>query len=139
MLVLLSGRLFYKKQRQIAGILLGLTILFYGCSIPLCSDPLMHSLEKRFQPPKQIHGDSIIMLGGGATLDTPNLHRKGHLSGAAANRLLTCIQLYHQLQVPIIVSGGQVYKTTGNEWEIAKSDLLDVGIPSDESSLKIKV
>jgi uncharacterized SAM-binding protein YcdF (DUF218 family) len=138
LLVLLDIRLFYKKQRNIAWALLGLTILLYGCATPLCSNPLVHLLENRYQPPKQIHGDIIVMLGGGATLDTPNLHSKGHLSGAAANRLLTCIQLYHQLQVPIIISGGQVYKTTGVESEIAKSILLDVGIPNDQIIIENK-
>ena len=138
MLVLLSGRLFYQKQRKFASILLGLTLLFYGCTIPLCSNALIHSLENRYHPPKQLHGDSIVMLGGGATLDTPNLHSKGHLSGSAANRLLTCIQLDHQLHVPIILSGGQVYRTTGNEAEIAKSILLDVGIPNDRIIIENK-
>ena len=138
MLALLSGQLFYKKQRNYAFILLGFTILLYGCVTPLCCNTLIHSLENSYQPPKQIHGDIIVILGGGATLDTPNLHGKGHLSGSAANRLLTCIQLYHQLQVPIIFSGGQVYKTTGVEAEIAKSILLDVGIPKDQIIIENK-
>lgn len=88
----------------------------------------MHPLEYKYQPPAKINGDVIVMLGGGATLDTPNLYGKGHLSGAAANRLLTCIQLYRKLQVPIILAGGQVTKTTGIEAEIAKMNLIDVGV-----------
>jgi len=70
--------------------------------------------------------------GGGATLDTPNLNGKGHLSGSAANRLLTCIQLYHKLKVPIIVSGGQAGADQGREAEIARRILLDAGIPEDQ-------
>jgi len=51
------------------------------------------------------------MLGGGAFADTPNVNGKGHLSSIAANRLLTCVQLYYKLDVPIIISGGQIPAT----------------------------
>jgi uncharacterized SAM-binding protein YcdF (DUF218 family) len=130
--LLLGGWLFYKKQRNIAGILLGITILLYISSTFVCSDRLIHSLEYRYKPPAQIHGDVIVMLGGGATLDSPNLHSEGHLSGAAANRLLTVIQLYRQLKAPIVVSGGKVYQTTGREAEIAKAILKDAGIADEQ-------
>lgn len=103
----------------------------YLASISLVGNLLMRPLENKYRPPAQINGDVLIVLGGGATLDTPNLSGKGHLSSIAANRLLTCIQLYHQLHLPIIVSGGQVYKTTGCEARIARQILLDAGVPDD--------
>jgi len=59
------------------------------------------------------------MLGGGAFADTPNVNGKGHLSSIAANRLLTCVQLYYKLDVPIIISGGQIPGHTTSEGEIA--------------------
>jgi uncharacterized SAM-binding protein YcdF (DUF218 family) len=72
------------------------------------------------------------MLGGGATLDTPNFGGEGHLSGFAANRLLTAVELYNQLQIPIIVSGGRVFESTGREAEIAQATLLRLGVPADK-------
>lgn len=122
---------FFKKQRPIALIFIGATILLYLSSISLISNLLMRPLENKYRPPAQINGDVLIVLGGGATLDTPNLNGKGHLSSIAANRLLTCIQLYRQLHLPIIVSGGQVYQTTGCEARIAGQILLDAGVPND--------
>ena len=123
---------FYRKQRRIALCLIGATVVLYLASISLTGDLLMRHLENQYPPPEQINGDVLIVLGGGATLDTPNLSGKGHLSSIAANRLLTCIQLYRQLHLPIIISGGQVYKTTGCEARIAGQILLDVGVPNDQ-------
>lgn len=123
---------FYRKQRRIALCLLGAAVLLYISSISLTSDLLMRPLENHYRPPAQINGDVLVLLGGGATLDTPNLNVKGHLSSIAANRLLTCVQLYHQYQLPIIVSGGQVYRTTGSEALIARQILLDLGVPDQK-------
>jgi len=92
----------------------------------------MRSLESRYQPPAMVSGDVIIMLGGGATADTPNVHGKGHLMGSAANRLLTAAQLYHITGAPIIISGGQVFANTGKEAEIARHILLGLGIPDEK-------
>lgn len=85
-------------------------------------------------PPKleDVQGDVIVMLGGGATSDTPNVHGIGHLSGSAANRLLTCAELYKVFKVPIIVSGGQVFADTGVEAKIAKSILVGLGVSEDK-------
>jgi uncharacterized SAM-binding protein YcdF (DUF218 family) len=132
MLVLLGVWLFHKKYRSSSVILLGITLLFYLSANPFSGNRLIHTLEQRYQPPASVQGDVVVMLGGGAILDSPNLHCRGHVSGAAANRLLTCIQLYRQLQLPVIVSGGQVYKNTGREAEIARQILNDAGIVHDK-------
>jgi uncharacterized SAM-binding protein YcdF (DUF218 family) len=131
-LLILAGWLFYKKERFIPIVLLAITGLFFICSNFYCSDLLLHSLEYHFRPPKNVQGDVVVFLGGGATLDSPNLHYTGHLSGAAANRLLTCIQLYHQLKRPLIVSGGKVFENTGREADIAKASLIEAGIPGEK-------
>ncbi len=128
---LLSIKL-YKKQRRVALCFIGLTFLLYLSSISLISNLLIRPLENKYRPPVEINGDVLVMLGGGATLDTPNLSGKGHLSPIAANRLLTCVQVYHRLHLPIIISGGQVYKTTGCEAQIAAKILFDLGVPNDQ-------
>lgn len=89
----------------------------------------MRSLETRYHPPAPLRGDVIIWLGGGATLDTPNVSGKGNVSGFAANRLLTVLQLYRRLKTPLILSGGQVFQTTGPEAQIAALTLQGAGVP----------
>lgn len=122
----------YRRHSDLAKIVIMLTLVFYLTTISLVGDPLIRSLEGRYQPPSDVHGDVIIMLGGGATLDTPNVYGQGHLSGFAANRLLTCAQLYHRLNLPILISGGKVLETTGSEADIAKVILMGLGVPEDK-------
>lgn len=121
-----------KKYAKISYVLMGGVFLFYLLSTDILADNLIRSLEKKYTPPAIAYGDVIIMLGGGTTVDTPNVNGKGHPSGFAANRLLTCVQLYYKLDVPIIVSGGQVYENTGTEAEISKTILMGLGVPKDK-------
>jgi len=121
-----------RRQRQSASLLLGFTLFFYLCSIPAVADPVIRSLEGRYTPPAAFSGDVIVLLGGGATMDTPNIGGNGHLSGYAANRLLTAAQLYHKYKLPILTSGGQVLETTGTEAEISRTILLGLGVPDDK-------
>lgn len=135
-LILLSVFFYYKKQRRAALIIAGIAAVFYVNSTLLWSDFLIRPLEQKYKPPAFVSGDVIVILGGGATLDTPNLNSKGHLLGSAANRLLTGVQLYHRLKTPLIYSGGQVFRTTGVEAEIARSILLDLQIPKSKIILE---
>ncbi len=129
-LLLLAWR--YRRSRAAARVcLLAAAVLYLG-SVGFVSGPLVHSLETRYTPPARISGDVIVVLGGGATLDTPNLGGSGHLSGPAANRLLTGLQLYHKLGVPILFTGGQVFATGGVEAEVARSVLLSAGVPAEK-------
>jgi len=88
----------------------------------------MHSLEYKYQPPNKLNGDVVIVLGGGATLTSPDFNGNGNLSGSASNRLLTAVRIHKNTGLSIIFSGGQVFETTGNEAEIAKRQLLDIGL-----------
>lgn len=122
----------YRQKLGAANIVVAVTLFFYVFTISFVSDRLIGSLEGAYQPPTNVNGDVIVMLGGGATLDTPNVHGLGHLSGFAANRLLTAAQLYHMLHVPILISGGKVLDTTGSEADIAKVILMGLGVPEDQ-------
>lgn len=129
--LLLLAWLCRRRRAVAAGALLFAAALYLG-SIGLVSGPLIHSLETRYTPPADVAGDVIVILGGGATLDTPNLGGRGHLNSMAANRLLTGLQLYHKLGVPIIFSGGQVFATGGVEAQVARTILLSLGVPDDK-------
>ncbi len=141
--ILLVGLFFlclyaFPKHRKLAKIIGIFTILFYLSTISLVSDRLIGTLEKEYPVPETVEGDVIVMLGGGSTLDTPNVNGVGHLSGFAANRLLTSAQLYQKLHIPIILSGGKVLETTGCEAEISKLILLGLGVPEEKIIIEDK-
>jgi len=120
--------LYYKKNKTMPKLIVTITILFYIISIPLTSNLLTHSLEYKYLPPNKLDGDVVVVLGGGATLSSPDLSGSGNLSGSAANRLLAAARINKKTGLPIIFTGGQVFKTSGNEAEIAKRQLLDLGL-----------
>ncbi len=130
-LFFLLGVYLFRYSRKAAGILLAANLLFYLCTTAWVGDALIGFLERKHTPPAKIEGDVIVMLGGGTRKGTPNVFGEGHLSGYAANRLLTCAQLYRLLDVPIIVSGGQVYEDSANEADIARTVLTGLGIPEE--------
>ncbi|WP_445506086.1 YdcF family protein [Niallia sp. 03190] len=137
LLLLFSIWLFYKKVSYYK-IMLLITFIVYTLSIPLTGDLLIRSLEKKYEQPSEMNGDVIIMLGAGAVSGTPDMDGIGQLSGSAANRLITTARLYQLTGLPIIVSGGQVFEDSGNEAEIAKRQLVGLGVPSEKIYLENK-
>ncbi|WP_245692442.1 YdcF family protein [Sporomusa acidovorans] len=94
---------------------------------------LIQSLEQRYQPPGEVTDrDVIVMLSYGATKDTPDVSGMGQLSGSSANRLLTTVRLHLKTRLPIIISGGQVFSDSGNEAQISKRILMDLGVPDNQ-------
>lgn len=145
--LLVTGSLWFRHLKPLSGVTLVAAVLLYVISIPLTADAIMRHLESRYAPvnPNAIqppgtplsHGetgglkaDVLIMLGAGATLDTPGIGGTGNLFGSGANRLLTTADLYRVTKLPIIVSGGQVFPDDGNEAQIAKRELLLLGVPA---------
>jgi uncharacterized SAM-binding protein YcdF (DUF218 family) len=122
----------FRQRNKCAKYIFALAVVLYVVSNSFVAGLLIHSLEYSYLPDKEIEGDVIITLTGGATLDSPNLIGDGHVSNSAANRLLTVVQLYQKIKVPIIVSGGKVTDFEGNESEISKNILVGMGIPEDK-------
>lgn len=122
----------YRYCGRLPKLLTVITLTLYLCSTQWVSDMIIRPLESQYTPPLQPQGDVIVLLGGGALPDIEGVHGLGQLSGFAANRLLTAAHLYQRLRVPILVSGGQVYQTSGWEAEIAKSILIGLGVPQNE-------
>jgi len=119
-----------RREKRIAAVLAGITLVFYLCSTSWVSGWLLRGLEYVYVPPAQPQGDVIVMLGGGATKDTPDVDGSGALCAVPANRLLTAVRLQRKMGVPILVSGGQVYEDSGAEAEIARRVLLSLGVPA---------
>ncbi|MFD1773032.1 YdcF family protein [Paenibacillus rhizophilus] len=136
LLTLLALWMLWKKQRGSAGMLLVITLLLYFASIPLVSDPLMRTLESKYAPPAEVQGDCLVVLGGGATQGTPDVDGEGNLGGSAANRLITAVRLHHLTGLPVLFSGGQVFADSGNEGDIARRQLIGLGV--DEQNILIE-
>ncbi|MCF8009822.1 MAG: YdcF family protein [Clostridiales bacterium] len=128
----------YKNRRRAAVLIMITATCLYIISTSFVGNTLIRSLEKCYGLPDKITADVIVMLGGGATLDTPNIEGKGHLSGSASNRLLTAVRLYKKTGLPVIIAGGQVYKNSGNEAQIAKRYMVDLGVNPDKIIIENK-
>lgn len=131
-LVKLSGRL---------AIFTGIfTLIFYLLCTSLVADRTMGWLEGKFQisPEKLVKGDVIVMLGGGAIRDSQDVDGEGTLCASPANRLLTAVRLQKILNVPILLSGGQVYSDSGSEATISGRILQSLGVPEDKILLETK-
>ncbi|HBS60972.1 MAG TPA: YdcF family protein, partial [Firmicutes bacterium] len=117
LVLLLAGLAFGTRRRskKTATLLAIITIILYIASTNYFGAFFIRSLEDRYSIPTKVDPDVIIVLGGGATSDTPDLSGLGGLSGSAANRLLTAVRLYNIHKVPIIFSGGQVFRDAANE------------------------
>lgn len=122
----------WRQSRRKSLALFGITILLYLSMTPLIGDLLMGSLERQYDKPELIQGDVIVVLGGGATSGTPDIDGEGNLYGSAANRLLTAVRLYRETGLPILFSGGQVFADSGNEANIAKRQLMGLGVPETD-------
>lgn len=121
-----------RRERRLAACLAGVTFVFYLLCTGLVAEKTLGSLEQAYLPPAEPKGDVIIMLGGGAMPDSPDVDGVGALCSSPANRLLTAVRLQRKLDVPILLSGGQVYEDTGAEAKIARRMLIDLGVPEDQ-------
>ena len=128
----LSVWLWRRKEKRAASILAALTFVFYLLCTGLVAEWTMGALESCYAPPEKPEGDVIIMLGGGAMADSPDVDGKGALCASPANRLLTAVRLQRRLDVPILLSGGQAYEDTGAEAKIAKRILMSLGVPEEK-------
>lgn len=125
-----------KKNQKISVLVAGIAALLWLCSSTLLAKTLVMPLEKMYQPLSMEHLQKIaqadtamVVLGGGAVL-APDVQGEGTLAGAAANRMLTAARLEHSIlaSTPIILTGGIVHADGACEAEIAKRQLMQLGI-----------
>lgn len=117
------------------------TLIFYLMCTGLVADKTMGWLEQKYPPPTQADlnsADVIIMLGGGAIRDSQDVDGEGTLCASPANRLLTAVRLQKMLDMPILLSGGQVYSDSGAEALIALRILQTLNVPSEKILLETK-
>lgn len=140
LLVILSVKLFKIAGRLSIAVAV-FTLIFYLLCTSLVAERLMGWLEELHTPPAQIEtsgADVIVLLGGGAISQVPDVDGVGALCASPANRLLTAVRLQRILNVPILVSGGQVYSDSGAEAEISARVLKSLGVPEDKIIIETK-
>ena len=117
------------------------TLIFYLMCTGFVADKTMGWLEQKYFSPTQPElekADVIIMLGGGAIRDSQDVDGEGTLCASPANRLLTAVRLQKMLNLPILLSGGQVYSDSGAEAIIALRILQTLDVPTEKILLETK-
>lgn len=134
LMLVLCVKLFKISRKLSAMVFLG-TIVFYLLCTGLVAEKFMGWLEEMHTPPAQVENsgaDVIILLGGGAISQVPDVDGVGALCASPANRLLAAVRLQKMLNVPILISGGQVYSDSGAEAEISARILKSLGVSEEK-------
>ena len=134
----MAVRLWRRREQEIAAAIFVVTMLLYAISTPYLSAALMRNLETSYPQPQNPSGDVIVLLGGGATKGTPDIDGTGGLLEGSSTRLLAAVRLYHRLHIPILFTGGKVLEGGASEAEIARRNLLGLGVPEKDILLETK-
>ena len=125
----------FKISRKLAAGVFCVTLVFYLLCTSLIAEKTMGWLEEMHTPPANVENsgaDVIVLLGGGAISQVPDVDGVGALCASPANRLLTAVRLQKLLNVPILISGGQVYSDSGAEAEISARILKSLGVSEEK-------
>jgi uncharacterized SAM-binding protein YcdF (DUF218 family) len=123
---------FRRKNRKASAVNFFLALLVWAVSISPVSDAMLRGLEAQFPLPGNPEGDVIILLGGGVNDVAPDLSGIGAPSEEMMGRIITAVRLQRRLRVPVIVSGGRVFKNKGAEAPVVRRFLVDLGVPEQE-------
>ena len=120
----------YRRRWHSAAWALGLGIMMWLTAVVPVAHLLAHSLEKRYPVPEKVQGDVIILLGGGINDRVTDMTGVGTPSDGVLARIVTAVRLQKRLDLPVIISGGQVYQTISAEAPIVRRFLIDLGVDS---------
>lgn len=120
----------HRKNKLAVGICFFCAALIWSLSISPTADSIMRGLEDGLAFPEKIDGDVIVMLGGNAYDQAPDLSGHGVPGEGTMDRLVTVARLFRQLKVPVIISGGKVFPESKSSGVSTKRFLVDLGIPS---------
>ena len=139
LLTIIAGALFIFSHRRKIGIFyLVVGFLFWiFCTSPF-SNLLISCLESDLHIPQKVNGDVIILLCGGSIDDVPDFSGYGIPSDRTIGRIVTAVRLQKKLDIPIITSGGKVFKRPSSEALIAKRFLTDLGVHEDQIIIEEK-
>ncbi len=120
-----------KGRRVAAGIHLVLASAAWLLSVAPGADFLIRALEAPFERCREPRGDVIVLLGGGVYGGAPDLSGTGAPSEETWARIGSAVRAQKALGVPVIVSGGKVFRDKPAEAPIVGRVLVDLGVPAD--------
>lgn len=126
--LMVVGVLSFLYSRVIGIILIALSVITLCLlSTPVIAQQLINILQNQY-PRLRINGETsrhqaaMIVLGGGDEI-SPAFHDGYQLSSATEFRLRYAVFLYHKTHMPIIVSGGTLYKSSPSGAELMQKEL----------------
>jgi uncharacterized SAM-binding protein YcdF (DUF218 family) len=132
LILLISGLLLLRRKSWKIGVLnCIIALLIWLSSLTPFADMLLAKREQGLLLPEKINGDAIVVLGGGISGDARDMSGSGVLTEDSLSRIVTAARLERKLKVPVLVSGGAVFKDTKPEARIMKRYLVDLGVPED--------
>lgn len=132
-ILIFTGIWFLYKRYRVAGITnIFIGIFMWSISIAPLSDAIIKGLEYEIKMPENPQGDAIILLGGGVYDEVTDLSGIGAPSEEMMARLVTAVRLQKKLNIPVIISGGAVFKNRATEAPIVKRFLVDLEIPDSK-------
>lgn len=140
LILLFTGfRFILKRYLKVGLVNLLLGMLLWLSSISPVSDAMFRGLEGGVKIPENPQGDVIILLGGGIYDGSPDISGIGVPSDGMMGRIVTAVRLQKKLNLPVIVSGGRVYKHINSaEAVIGKRFLIDLGVPPNKVIIEDK-
>ncbi|MCD7873586.1 MAG: hypothetical protein LUH17_01015 [Acidaminococcaceae bacterium] len=140
-LVLLRCYCFVKRSR-LRYVLTAVTLALYLLATLPVAGLLLQGLERQYVPPVSAHSagkvDAIVVFGGGAVSNVPDISGREALSAISMNRLITGLRLQKRLDVPIIISGGQVLPIAVRKLPWQRKCYWSLVCPQSRSSLILK-
>ncbi len=121
-----------RKERGGGWTLLAAALLLWCSSMGATAQWAMGRLEADLAIPEAPRADVIIMLGGAAYDQVPDLSGRGSPGPGTMERMVTAARLQRRLGIPIIVSGGKVFSTSASIATVTRRFLIDLGIPADQ-------
>lgn len=139
-LLLIISVVWFVIKKNYKGALVNFIIasLMWGLSISPVSVFLLRGLESDLKIPADPKGDVIVLLGGGVYDDSPDMSGTGAPSEEMDARLITAVRLQKKLNLPVIISGGTVFKGRKAEAPIVKRFLVDLGVPEGKVIIEDK-
>lgn len=122
------------QKRSSAALRLGSTLLtglLYLSSTLIGAKLLALPLEGRYQQSDPRQAQVIVVLGGGSVGQTPDGAEQGNISATGAARLLTAARLAQGCQLPVLISGGQVFTDGASEAQLSGRILRQLGLPEE--------
>lgn len=132
LLIAIGGWLRFRKKHAPSLCALATAAILWIISITPVADLLMGTLESDLVIPQHADGDVILMLGGGVYDKSPDFSGTGAPGPGTMERMVTAARLHLRLGVPIVISGGKVYKTGDSVAKVTHRFLMDLGIPPSE-------